>query len=879
MARWHPNQHHLPSRPVGEERATRHLNRWARHAVALAAVWLLVMVAYPGWASSDAMGYDDLSRLNAPQRTLLAWFYHHGQWPLWNPFSFGGQPFLAAGQAGPLYLPNALFLFAPVALAMKLSYLFHELVAATGMYLFVWSIVNSRRGAAAGAIAFTASGFFIGHQVHTQMFDAMSWLPWIAWAARGLLLSPRALPESPDHGHPAPAGLRQSTGRRYAGVLAGTLALMVYAGHPQVTFYTFLYLALYLLLWAVETRRSVPWRRFGAVAGSAAFGLVLAAPQWLPTAALVTYSDRQHPAAGFLLEGSMPPSAWLQFLSPFAIGGGDTGVPISLSTLLPIDHSNLFWEFTGGIGIVALALALATIVTRFRTSSEVQRLTAIALVCAVFALGSYGFLNIVLTRVPGFNLFRVPARYIGLVDFALSALAGLGAARLDAPMRRWVAIWCTVFFAVLAAARLWGPLAHAPRAAFTHPAALCVAIVLFSLVLARRDRLYGWGMWGLAAVTSAGQATLLSPFVLVAKAPYQAPSGAIRYLQAHLPKDDPLARAAAFGETSISYDQAAAYQIPVLNGYDSLVPAWYDQSVALTWTDAVLKVEPASILDAYDVRYVVTPAGDEPVFGLPGAETSYTHWLPNVPKGAIGLQMHLEAPASAIDGRPLCSITLTAGTRTVTHWIYSYPTEDYYVTLPADWPQDEATRVTIRNEAWGGSFTIADLRWVEASGSEAPTVLPVHRTLGPRPWRAVYQDSRETVWENPDRTRPAWVTSDLAGVQPASGSVKPIRWTADEQEWRVDSETGGWLVLAQTYDPNWRASVDGQTAPVEAAGTGYGGVLTAVRVPKGSHDVRLVYRPLTFSLGLCVGGAALLAGGVWMLRGINRPRWRARAQG
>ncbi|MCL6515685.1 YfhO family protein [Alicyclobacillus sp.] len=874
-----------------------------------------MLVAYPQWAFSDALGYDDLSRLNGPQRALLSWFFRHHQWPLWNPFSFGGQPFLAAGQSGPLYLPNLLFLLGPASAAMKWSYLAHELAGATGMYLFVWSLVNSRFGAAGGAVAFITSGFFIGHQVHTQMFDAMTWLPWIAWAARCLL-----------HGAGRP---------RHAAVLAAALAMMVYAGHPQVTFYTFLYLGLYLLLWGVEIARSrrtptpadrahpdanpaltgdAPrhpqrhpvwlkvwdkvrrparrrmwrpkwrpiwgpvwpkvWRRPAAVAGAAVIGLLLSAPQWLPTLGLMRYSDRQHPSAAFLLEGSMAPSAWLQWLSPFAIGGGDTGVPISWSTLMPVDHSDLFWEFTCAVGIAALPIALATMTTRFRHSPEVGRLAVIAVVSGGLALGGYGCLDWVLVHVPGFNLFRLPARYTGLTAFCLAALSGIGVHRLasgDRRVRLCTAAWCLGFLVLLTLARWRGPLAHAPAAAYTHPMLVFAAAGIAALACGRSPRLASGLLGGAAMATSVGQAALLSPFVLVPVASYEAPSGAIRFLAAHLPADNPLVRAAGFGETSVSFDEGAAHAVPALNGYDSLVPDWYNRSVALTWTDQVLKSQPESILDAYDVRYVVTPAGDEPVFGLPGATASYSHWVPAVPTDAIGLRVHLAEPAPLADGRPLCSITLAAGDRSVTHWLYSYPTQDYYITLPSDWPRDRATRISIRSEAWSGSFTVDLLHWVGGPHAEQSGALQVDRTIGPKPWRKVFADGKETVWENPDPARPAWMTLDLGGLAPIPGTVRLMVWGPNRQVWQVHSDAGGWMVLSQTYDPGWRATVDGQRAQVLPAGSGYGDVLTAIRVPAGTHRLVLTYRPPFWfvSLGLAIGGAAAGAAwwGTWRRRG------------
>ena len=77
----------------------------------------------------------------------------------------------------------------------------------------------------------------------------------------------------------------------------------------------------------------------------------------------------------------------------------------------------------------------------------------------------------------------------------------------------------------------------------------------------------------------------------------------------------------------------------------------------------------------------------------------------------------------------------------------------------------------------------------------------------------------------------------------------------------VAPSAGGYLVLADTYYPGWRAEVDGTQAPIVRANlTG-----RAVRLPPGRHQVKFVYEPKPFFRGLritlaCV--SALLVGAV-----------------
>ena len=68
----------------------------------------------------------------------------------------------------------------------------------------------------------------------------------------------------------------------------------------------------------------------------------------------------------------------------------------------------------------------------------------------------------------------------------------------------------------------------------------------------------------------------------------------------------------------------------------------------------------------------------------------------------------------------------------------------------------------------------------------------------------------------------------------------------------------GYVVLADTNYPGWRATVDGVPAPILAAN----GLFRAVLVRDGSHRVSFVYRSRPFQLGAVITAvtAALAAG-------------------
>jgi hypothetical protein len=67
----------------------------------------------------------------------------------------------------------------------------------------------------------------------------------------------------------------------------------------------------------------------------------------------------------------------------------------------------------------------------------------------------------------------------------------------------------------------------------------------------------------------------------------------------------------------------------------------------------------------------------------------------------------------------------------------------------------------------------------------------------------------------------------------------------------------GLLVLRDSYDPSWRADVDGRPAEIVRAN----GLYRAVALPAGRHVIRFSYRPRDFVFGLIISGitAMLLA--------------------
>jgi membrane protein YfhO len=65
---------------------------------------------------------------------------------------------------------------------------------------------------------------------------------------------------------------------------------------------------------------------------------------------------------------------------------------------------------------------------------------------------------------------------------------------------------------------------------------------------------------------------------------------------------------------------------------------------------------------------------------------------------------------------------------------------------------------------------------------------------------------------------------------------------------RVQSSAKSLLVVSQIFYPGWRATVNGERVPVLAANY----ALTGIPVPAGDHEVRFIFDPASFKIGLAI---------------------------
>jgi hypothetical protein len=102
----------------------------------------------------------------------------------------------------------------------------------------------------------------------------------------------------------------------------------------------------------------------------------------------------------------------------------------------------------------------------------------------------------------------------------------------------------------------------------------------------------------------------------------------------------------------------------------------------------------------------------------------------------------------------------------------------------------------------------------------------------------------------------------VTAIPRTPATMKAARRTMNS--WTIDltTEQPGFVVFAETWDPGWRASIDGRPVPVLRADVS----LSAVAVPAGHHIVEKRYRPPLVFAGLGASALTALILAFWRFR-------------
>ena len=342
-----------------------------------------------------------------------------GIMPLWNPYIYGGTPFVGGLQSAIFYPLNLIYLIFPIHVAINYSIILHVFLSGVFTYLYLRfvklnpqsAIPNqqlqrdrlSRSSCLVSSIIFMfcAPQIFHVYPGHLPNLCTMIWLPLILLFSELFIRNRNFL---------------------YAFFGGVAVAFNILAGHPQYFFYTAIAVVVYFIIRIIqEFREHRNWEYVGYHASGVfiiyTIGVLLAAIQLLPAFEMIKHSTRQALSYEWVGQFSFAPENFITLFIPEFFGD-------SLKT--PYWGRYYLWEMSLYVGIIPLMLfALASFYNRNKFT---KTFLIMALITMILALGKFTpFFKVLYSVVPGFNMFRGNSKFIFIIAFSLSVLSGIGA--------------------------------------------------------------------------------------------------------------------------------------------------------------------------------------------------------------------------------------------------------------------------------------------------------------------------------------------------------------------------------------------------------------------------------------------------------------------
>jgi O-antigen/teichoic acid export membrane protein len=401
---------------------------------------------------------SDLILENYVWKRFIVQAIHNRQIPLWNPYLFAGLPFLAAGQHSALYPLSILFYILPLARAHGFFTALQFSLAGLFTFIYCRVIGVNRFGALIAGITYMLSAFFVVSVVFTMIIAAAAWLPLLLTMIE--IVVRKQEEKGPVAYSPIP----------YIAVGAVALGLQLLAGHVEISLYVLLVMSFYALcrlaiLWWRQRNGWVVFRLAFWLVVMVVLGLGLGAVQFIPLYEVARLNFRQGSVPYTqVVSWAFPPRRLIAFLVPDFFGNPShhnyldvftwRTVQLALNAhgqLNPNGPHSTNWGVKnyveGGSYLGLLPLLLVTVATISHLQRNRRKTTA-AVISADTTLRPHVWLYIILIAFslafifgtplyailfytfPGINQLHSPFRWVFPYTLSVAVLAGIGADHL-----------------------------------------------------------------------------------------------------------------------------------------------------------------------------------------------------------------------------------------------------------------------------------------------------------------------------------------------------------------------------------------------------------------------------------------------------------------
>lgn len=717
--------------------------------------------------------------------------------PLWNPYIFGGMPYVAAMGVGDVFYPTFILrALLPTDIAMTLGFMIHVFLAGFFAYLFFRALGLSWYASVFGGLAYMMCGpiaSYVSPGHDGKLFIGALMPLWLLLLLRGIRF-----------------------GDRWTwGLNAIVVGLAVLSPHPQLLQYMLLTGGAFSLYFAFSAwdgeplDRKVALRRLGYATGAVALGFLMGAIQYSSVPGYVPFSPR---AGGTSYE----------FATSFSF-------PIEelFNTYLP-QFSGILDRYWGRNGIHhhseylgAALLILATAAIGATGKAPVFRrsflwfVAGVLVVSLLWALGANTpFYRIVWAIVPGTKFFRAPSTMIFVTAFAVTLFGAIGVERVLSgwSSRTFAFIWAGAAALVMLAGVSGGltnlamTVAHTSRA---DQVAQNVGAVMFGAARSSFFALLTLLMlWGAGSGRVTARAAGFSLIAILGADLWSVE----RLYWRFSPRASELYRS----DATIDYLKA--------QGDNARVAAIPVPGAALAYHDAMLLGDGLMV---HGIRQLTGYHGNEiarydrlmggnAILTNPGLQSllNLQYVLTNVPptdslfRSVLGTSALVAGPARNAPG-----------------------TMVYLYKLPGDNPQARVATLAVK------APDDAALATIQNPGFNADV------------------QRRVAIVDTASTTRAA---ASLASLPPPSAITAQVTRPSHGRihvALSAPAQDGNMLIVSENFYPGWRARIDGREATAERANYG----LIGVSLTAGARRVELEFTSPAYQAGKATTLAALLA--------------------